>query len=587
MIEIKNIHLAFQRVLIDKGKLQIPYGQVTGIEGKSGTGKTALLEVIGLLSSNIFDYTFDGVEVAQLTSQQRNDFIRNDISFIFQDIYLFEDLTLKENIEFFASMAHQTISEEDIYEKMKFMSLHVDIHTDVKTMSIGERQRLAILCGLFKEAKLFIFDEPTAYLDAKNKAIVMDIIFRLAEGMNKMVVVATHDQELIQRIQRVYTIKDQQLILTKDHSSQEQSLEVNEHDDFQRKSLYQYVNIKQHKISYRQWFISFLLGIMISLSIFSFIYSFQYQQDSHGDLLDLLHYELIITKKNQGLISPKDYSILESQVDNPLYPVLELKGQISTQNKQHHHVKISAFHSFERMDNHLLVESKNKDCYISYPLYRKLKDTHSVIKMTYGDVQKQYQDFQVLEPQYTKDEIIYISDDDFNGILTDNQIDIYNMSLQYCKLELKGFDDIQSYVNKLDSQYTIVSPYSIETRVHMIHIFNPQMMLFIDIGVMILFTIYQIYQCIHHQNEIALLKSQGIQNKDLLWMKVYEVSQIVIRVLIISILCLLCFMMMTSSHYILLTLCLLMIHIVILYIISLFPYYYFIKRYTSAMLLRK
>ena len=216
MITMNDINISFQKTLIESGSLIIPNGCVTGIIGKSGTGKTALLEVIGLLSDQPSHYLFDDDDIRELSDDERKDRLRYDISFIFQDIQLFEDLTLKENMHFYASLVNKQLSDDEIYHQLDMVGLNVDIHTYVKTMSIGERQRVSILCGLLKDAKLFIFDEPTAYLDSKNEKIIMDIILKLAHEMNKMVVIATHNQEFIKRLDRIYVIENQQLLLKKD-----------------------------------------------------------------------------------------------------------------------------------------------------------------------------------------------------------------------------------------------------------------------------------------------------------------------------------------------------------------------------------
>lgn len=80
----------------------------------------------------------------------------------------------------------------------------------------------------------------------------------------------------------------------------------------------------------------------------------------------------------------------------------------------------------------------------------------------------------------------------------------------------------------------IISSYSIESRINVMSIFNPYMMLLIDVLTIILFAVYQIYQCIHNKNEIALLKTLGISNLNLLKMKVYELELYIRQIFIIS-----------------------------------------------------
>lgn len=386
MITINNINISFQKTLIESGSLIIPNGCVTGIIGKSGTGKTALLEVIGLLSHQPSHYIFDYVNIEELSDDERNDRLRHDISFIFQDIQLFEDLTLKENMKFYASLVNKQISDDDIYNQLEMVDLNVDINTDVKTMSIGERQRISILCGLLKDAKLFIFDEPTAYLDSKNEKIIMNIIFKLAHEMKKMVVVATHNQEFIKRLDRIYVIDNQQLLLQKDTEMHVYKTEKRSYLPLTMDVLNHHIKTKRAKSKYIHYIISIILSIIICLCVFSIVYTYQYNQESHGDLLNLLHHELIVGKKDNSLITPKDYSLLENQINNPVYPDIEINGSIVSNNKRYNGIKITSFYDFENLENHLLNGKEQGECYVSYQLYRKMSVTNQSLTVYYGQI---------------------------------------------------------------------------------------------------------------------------------------------------------------------------------------------------------
>ncbi|UTY38499.1 ATP-binding cassette domain-containing protein [Allocoprobacillus halotolerans] len=187
MIHIKNIQLSFpSKVLIESGNMEIPYGQITGIIGESGTGKTALLQEIGLLKKDCsFDYVFDDMHLHEYDDNQRAMVRCQNISFIYQEVCFFQKMSLRENIEFFAMLAHKSLTEEDIYKLLDMVHLDFDLSTSIETLSGGEKQRLAILCGLIREADLFIFDEPTSYLDATNTAIIIELLKDLAYQKKK------------------------------------------------------------------------------------------------------------------------------------------------------------------------------------------------------------------------------------------------------------------------------------------------------------------------------------------------------------------------------------------------------------------
>ena len=213
MIELTNIELSFgKRQLIEKGDTCIPYQQVTLLRGESGSGKTSLLMDIGLLAHQAkMNYLFDGIDINTCHEKQRSYLRQNEISFIFQENYLFEHLNLIENIYFYAHLIHRQISEEEIREYLDFVDLDLDFQTSLKSMSGGERQRLAIVCGIVKDAKLFIFDEPTSYLDNENKQKIISIIQNLAYQKGKMVLVASHDDAFVEIADQIYEIKDMNL----------------------------------------------------------------------------------------------------------------------------------------------------------------------------------------------------------------------------------------------------------------------------------------------------------------------------------------------------------------------------------------
>ena len=227
MISLTDINLSFgEHRLIESGKLNIPYSQVTLLQGESGCGKTTLLMSIALLHTQMsMNYNFDELNVLKIDKKEQCLIRQNDISIIFQENYLFEHLTLIENIQFHADLAGNKMSEDEIRKYLDFVKLDLDFHTNIKSMSGGEKQRLAVVCGIVKNAKLFIFDEPTAYLDEDNKKIILSIIQQLAYDFNKMVIVASHDDSFLNIADQIYTIIDLKVIPLKESQYQITNLE--------------------------------------------------------------------------------------------------------------------------------------------------------------------------------------------------------------------------------------------------------------------------------------------------------------------------------------------------------------------------
>lgn len=160
-------------------------------------------------------------------------------------------------------------------------------------MSGGEKQRLAIVCGIVKDAKLFIFDEPTAYLDEENKKIILSIIQQLAHTFNKMVLVATHDNILLNIADQVYKIVDMKIVHLRESAYQI------ENNNFKRKKLDEkvlrnYVYKKNKKVLL---IIGFLMGVVLTGFTISFIYGHFYQEKDEQNILESIHYQGAIVKK--------------------------------------------------------------------------------------------------------------------------------------------------------------------------------------------------------------------------------------------------------------------------------------------------
>ena len=377
MIKLNDIHLEFDRVLLDNENVDIPYGKITAIIGKSGCGKTTLLQEIALLGKcQCMRYCFDDYVINDLSIYKRNEICRKDISFIFQDVYLFKHLNIKENILFYLSLANKTLTDDEIADLLDFVDLSVDFQSTVHTLSGGELQRLAIVCGLVKDAKLFIFDEPTAYLDHQNKELIMKIIQRLAYEKNKMVLIASHDLDLISICDRVYEIKQQHIHLIKD-SGYEDIMSKSETSSLSFKVLQEYIHLilrKQKTI--KLCFIVFF-SIFLSLMLILQTYSQSYQQKNGTTLIDALNHQLVLSHKDDSPITPEQLALLQHKMsDYTIYSNMKSKGQVKNSE-----VLLSCYYPHSKGSLHILnslpqsSSYQHKECddvYISYSLYRNL-----------------------------------------------------------------------------------------------------------------------------------------------------------------------------------------------------------------------
>ena len=212
MIELKNINIRYDnKECIRNGNfVAYPY-QITGIYGESGTGKSSLLYLIGMLSDQKCDYYYNN-ERLTLSHKEKAEFRDKNISYITQDSLLIETITVEKNIEFFMM---QTQSGYSVEELLKKVNLESKKDAYPKSLSGGERQRVALACAIANESAIIIGDEITAALDEENKNIVMDILKEQANN-GKIVILVSHEKNIFSQCERLYELDHLELKLKKE-----------------------------------------------------------------------------------------------------------------------------------------------------------------------------------------------------------------------------------------------------------------------------------------------------------------------------------------------------------------------------------
>ncbi len=196
---------------VNEVNLEIQEGQFVSIIGPSGSGKTTLLNLIGLndhpTSGKVF---LNGKDTTLLSEGKRRSLRLRTMGFVFQTFNLLPILTSLENVELPMSMLG--VSNEQ--QKKRATTLLEDvglanrIHHRPKELSTGEMQRVAIARALANSPSLILADEPTGELDSETGAEIVKILMRLCREQKKTVVVATHDEKVSKKADRVFKIKD-------------------------------------------------------------------------------------------------------------------------------------------------------------------------------------------------------------------------------------------------------------------------------------------------------------------------------------------------------------------------------------------
>lgn len=248
MITLENINIKFDKQLIENGSIIIPNGKITSIIGESGAGKTSILYLIGLISSNMgYRYNFDGKELNLNSDDEISEIRKKKIGYIFQDNNLVETLNIRDNIKLSATIAGLNIDDKEVNDYLKFVKLSNKEECYPRQLSGGERQRVAIACALAKKPELIIADEPTSALDNTNTEIIMGILKKIAYENNKKIIIATHNSKIQNLSDVVYEIKDKKInvikgkeLLTNDYTSSNNDKEKNDKYNLNFKFYYDY-----------------------------------------------------------------------------------------------------------------------------------------------------------------------------------------------------------------------------------------------------------------------------------------------------------------------------------------------------------
>lgn len=190
-------------------------GEMVALVGPSGAGKSTLLQLIGLLDRpSAGSIKIAGQEVAGLDEQERTMLRRNFIGFIYQFHFLQPEFSAQENVmlpQMIAGRKKQA-ARERADKLLGALGLGHRLHHRPARLSGGEQQRVAIARALANNPKLLLADEPTGNLDPTTAAEVFAILIELVRGTGIGAVIATHNMELADQMDRVLELKAGRLV---------------------------------------------------------------------------------------------------------------------------------------------------------------------------------------------------------------------------------------------------------------------------------------------------------------------------------------------------------------------------------------
>jgi putative ABC transport system ATP-binding protein len=194
--------------------LAIEPGEFTVVMGPSGSGKSTLLNLIGGLDKPTEGRVLiDGQDTGELSRSQLSRIRLEKIGFVFQAYNLIPVLTAYENAEYVLMLQGSPAAErrERVMGLLETVGLAGMENRFPREISGGQQQRVAIARAIAPEPELVLADEPTANLDSKTAASLLDLMAQLNEEKGATFLFSTHDPEVMKRARRIVVLRDGQV----------------------------------------------------------------------------------------------------------------------------------------------------------------------------------------------------------------------------------------------------------------------------------------------------------------------------------------------------------------------------------------
>ena len=201
-----------ERIEVLRGvNLEVAPGEIVALLGPSGSGKSTLLQAVGLLEGGFGgEIDIAGVDASRLSADERTELRRDRIGFVYQFHHLLPDFNALENVllpQLVAGSARSD-AEQRARELLTALGLAQRLDHRPSQLSGGEQQRVAVARALANRPALVLADEPTGNLDERTSDRVLEQFLELVRGTGSAALVATHNERLAARMDRVVRLHD-------------------------------------------------------------------------------------------------------------------------------------------------------------------------------------------------------------------------------------------------------------------------------------------------------------------------------------------------------------------------------------------
>lgn len=196
MLKIDSVTKQYEkkRVLQDLSFTVKP-GEIVGLVGENGAGKSTLLRLLATIDKP----NSGSITLHNLSYNKNRKTVRKSIGYVPQDIAIWEELSVKENMQFFEKLSFKSKSLDELRNLCLEMNLH-KWDEPVKALSGGMKRKLNIAITLIHDPDVLLLDEPTVGIDLKSKKEIGSYLWRQAKEKNRMIVYTSHDMDEIKEL---------------------------------------------------------------------------------------------------------------------------------------------------------------------------------------------------------------------------------------------------------------------------------------------------------------------------------------------------------------------------------------------------
>jgi ABC-type lipoprotein export system ATPase subunit len=220
MLLVENVKKSYREpdggrlAILDVPRLELAAGEQVVIRGRSGGGKTTLLNAIaGLATVEEGKIVVNGTEVTRLREAVRDRFRARHIGFVFQTFNLLAGFSALENVQLGMTFTRQPSDRKRAADLLTRVGLGNRLAHKPAALSVGEQQRVAVARALVNRPGLLLADEPTANIDPAHQQQVVDLLREVCRAENVAMLLVTHSPEVAAQFDRVEDLENLNRVL--------------------------------------------------------------------------------------------------------------------------------------------------------------------------------------------------------------------------------------------------------------------------------------------------------------------------------------------------------------------------------------